>query len=343
MIHNSTHSSSSSSSDTDYYYHYDTVDDVLLALIGSSRFTDHLNFYPFLIVGFLGLVLNTFSFIVFTTSDRHEFTAPLYTYLRFYTVQNALMCLVNTFNFVCNSYRLFPFANTYWAQIFAQFIFIPVNNLCYFYSGVLDIAILLDRISIFDQRVKKLMKLSPTTVCLISLAACFVVDFPYFLVYVPDSHRIHLANSTTTTFTVWFIRATSFATSETSMALMFVIYALRDVLVAFALVTLNAISIQMLKSHLKKRVNKGGESGSRAERKATLMVVLMCVMTITGRLLLLVAIIYSHFYLNLVLSYLNVACNFTLTLIGLIDFFLFYFFNKNFKRVCDRHLSFCSH
>jgi hypothetical protein len=299
------------------------------------------------------------------------------------------MSLVNILNFLCTSYWLFPqVVNTYWTQVWAHCVYIPIAKMCYFYSCVLGIVILLDRIAIFSKSVKNLIKLSPAMISFISFAVCFFVDFPYFLVYQPGSKEVKL--DATTRFTIWYLGTTTFAQSQAGSLLTFTVATLRDIVVMVILIVLNILSVYLLRKHFNKKkvvmgagpsagssagpssnsINqrgveapshrfsfmpdtmskqpsesmiavKSGRAGnevSKCERKATVMVMLMCGMSIASHVSILTATVYSLFYLNLMLTYLSILCNFILVLSCFADFFFFYFFNKNFKKACHKYL-----
>jgi hypothetical protein len=336
-------------------FNHQIIESLFIEIIGSSWLTDVLNFYPFTIFGILGLTLNLLAFAIL--ANKREFHMSMYTYLRVYTVQNSIMCLISTFNFLCTSYRLFSFVNSYTAQLFAQFIYIPIANFCYFYNGVLEILILLDRISIMNLRVKQCIKLSPAKICLIAGLACFIIDLPYYFTYEPGAKTILLSGNTT--FTAWYLGTTSFATSQPGTVIVFVVAAVRDILVMLILVVLNVTSFILLSRYFKQKRQSisgscPGRAGSistqdraaaeghvsRAEKRAVIMVTLMCVMSVASHVSILIATVYSFFYLNLTLTHLSLNCNLILVLRCFIDFFLFYAFNTNFKRVCHEYLGF---
>ena len=188
-----------------YFY---TLDD-LLTSYGSTWILDILNLYLFTIISILSLIANLISFIIFCKMIN---SLPLNQYLRVYCVSNVCISLVSVFNFLATSYRLINWSNSFWTQAYYNYVYTPVANLSYFYSGVLDIVILLERIAIFNKLVKTYLdKLSPTFVCTVLFALCTFIDFPYFFVYVPFSFTAKL--DANTSYTIWFSDASPFAKS----------------------------------------------------------------------------------------------------------------------------------
>jgi hypothetical protein len=71
---------------------------------------------------------------------------------------------------------------------------------------------------------------------------------------------------------------------------------------------------------------------SKSDTNVTSMVIVMCLMSFLVHIILLVSTIYPVFYFNIINFILYFIIDFSLPLKALIDFFLFYFFNKNFKK-----------
>lgn len=231
-----------SNSTCEYY----TLND-FLTNHGSTWLLDNLQLYPFIVVGPLGFFLNTLALLVFR--DKHEFKdISLYVYMRVYCLNSALLCLISTFNF-CYSYRIFAGANTYWAQVWVNYFFKPISKGCYFYGGLLDIAILLDRIAFFNKRVKAFMtKISPTAMCSMALTFAVVIDCSYYFIWKPTSKTVML--NSTQAFTVWFTSNTEFANTKFGTLLTFAMFILTDAVIMVINLVLNMISAYYMRKHL---------------------------------------------------------------------------------------------
>jgi hypothetical protein len=242
---------SSNSSQTYYTGDFFNKENDLLAAFGSTPALDVFNFLPFTITSTIGLIMNILAFLVFQDS---EFNVRLYAYLRVYCLNNACLCFLNIFNFTFSSIRLFSFANSYWAQVYYNYIYTPVITLNYFFGSVVDIIILLDRIGHFDKRIKPCIKLSPYWICIIAFLGCFLINFPYNILYEPGSITVNL--NATITFTLWTSLPTSFASSRLATILVYVVAGLREILVFVIQISLNFVSVFLLKRYLnrKKRI-----------------------------------------------------------------------------------------
>lgn len=345
------------------YTYYDL--EYLLRTYGSTWTLDILNLTVFTAVSVIGLILNLFGLVVFL--DKSEFNIPLYQYIRVSLVANSILCLASVFNFLATSYRLIAWSNSYWTQAYYNYVYSCIINLSYFYVSVLDIVILLDRIANFDKRFKTWFKLSPYTICIVIFVICALIDSPYYFVFMPGSFTAYLDRNTT--FTIWFANTTPFAQSPVGRIVNFTLCAVRDGLVMIIHIVLNIISIHMLKNHLrkKKRITQGPgtlignvtflrehltnsteqvvvnkmsskDAAAKADLNATLMVIIMCILSICAHVFTLTMILYSNLHFNLLVFILYFIGDFFLPLKAMLDFFLLLRFNKKFKQISCRLL-----
>ena len=320
---------------------YYTLDD-LLTSYGSTWILDILNLYLFTVISVLSLIANLFGFIIFYNMRN---SLPLYQYLRFYCISNVVMSLASVFNFLATSYRIISWSNSFWTQAYYNYVYTAIINLSYFYSSVLDVVILLDRIAIINKLVKiYLNKLSPTLICIVLFGLCTVIDFPYFFVFEPDSITEKL--DANTTFTVWFANTTPFAKSQLGKILTFTIYAIRDFFVVIVQIALSILSTVLLKKYLNKKMKINSNSInfkqisqiSKLDMNATIMVTVVCILSICSHVFTIVMVLYPYFNLNIIVFVLYFVGDFFLPLKGLLDFFVFLAFNKKFRSVFVKDL-----
>jgi hypothetical protein len=388
----------SSNASSSYFYY--SLDELLTAH-GSTWILDNLNLYLFVIFGIVGALLNLFAFVIFLDA---EFTVALYGYLRVFTLNNIVMCLVSIPKFSFGSFRLASWTNSYGAQFWLNFFYSPISNLSYFYGTLLTICILLDRIANFNRHVRSWMTVPYRYVCLIALIVTVVIDSPYFFVFAPTASTYKL--NATANITFWYSGTTDFAFSTIGTIITFVVYALRDVLVMGIEIALNIVSVLLLRAYLQKKLklaaskpgvsnptgpnqlaptltnqattkivmsttagdgvgdvaitsnpalNKNAvvakavikapaattaEKVSSADRRAVIMVGVLCVLSVCEHTLIIAEIVYPYFFFNLNNFILYSLGDFTMLFKRFLDFFIFFFFNKNFKKVCKRYLGF---
>src|SRR4051812_47023813 len=85
--------------------------------------------------------------------------------------------------FLVSADRFMSFANTAASNKFHLFVFIPTFSTLYFFSVILDIAVLFDRIGVLCNNRKP--KISPYWLCFILFAGCLILNAPYFFVLSP--------------------------------------------------------------------------------------------------------------------------------------------------------------
>jgi hypothetical protein len=255
------------STNASYYYTMDQV----LTLYGSTWILDGLNLYLYTAFSVIGLLLSIFSLLIFCRNDP-EFNIALYTYLRVYMFNNILSSFINIFNFTYSSYRFLPWSNSYETSVYYNYILIPVANICYYYSGVLDIIIILDRMTYFNARIKRsfLFKLSPYKLSAAAFIFSFLMDFPYAFMYSPTSQTLNLGHGVL--FTIWYSWPSAFASSQFGTILSFIVYAIRDFLVMFIQIGLNVASVAMFKIYLNKKMKVRGLNQTHTPNQANMSV-----------------------------------------------------------------------
>lgn len=298
---------------------------------GSLLPLDIFNLYPYLLVSVLGFLLSLFSFIVFQ-SDK--FKIPFYEYMRVYTLNGTIACLVSIFNCFNSSIRIVSFSNSFLVQAYNIYVFLPIASTTYFYGSVLDILILIDRLSYFNAGLKCFTKIKPYTLCVISFFICLIIQIPSFLFYRISSSTYPI--DSTTNFTLWEGQTTDFAVSAYGYALMIVVYALRDLTAMIIQIILNAACLRLLKNQLNRkqsylaRIYSSGAYST--EIKATLTAVVLCLISIIEHLINLTSCIYPYIRMNLVANILFDVVNFVWVFKRAVEFFVLIALNSSFRR-----------
>jgi hypothetical protein len=372
----------SSNQTTDQPIH---LDDLFYAF-GQTLLLNGLNFYPFVIFGSFGFILNIFSFIIF---QQTEFNTPLYQYLKVYSINSAQVCFFATFVFLANTQVMFEWSNSYWTHVYYLHVFVPFANTGYFYGTVLDILITLDRIANFNKLVKKLISKSVYRICIASLVCCIAINFVYFFAFKPASLTTNVKvrpKNTIQEFTLWYPGLTDFSISYIGKISLFVLYSFRDIFMMIAEIVVNIVSIYYLKNYLsrknklvshatrgnalsldatgvhsidgsyhssrgikrklktkstKKEANNVEDHVSKAELNASVMVILICILSLCEHILVIACIIYPLYNPpGMVFNFLAIFGNFSVTFKHSLNFLIFFVFNKNFKKECMKYIRF---
>lgn len=271
--------------------------DQLFSYLGQTWLQAYLQVIIFPLTGTLGFVFSIISFLVLL--DTRVFESNLFAYIRVYSLNNAALSLVSTFYFMPSAFRLLPWTNSYSSLAWFNYIYIPVGNLTFFYSGLLNVLIQLDRVSIFVKVVKqKWTRLArPYTFCLVGFLVCLIINSPVTVIYQP-THRVYLVNQTYN-FTIWLSEPNPYTNGLVGTIFSYLVYATREVMLMIMEVILNVTTLICLREHIakKKRMvsDRNGDpqhSGNESkEAKVTLMACVLCLIAIIQHVLTLACLI----------------------------------------------------
>ena len=153
------------------------------------------------------------------------------------------MNLVESSLFSCSNFRYFNFSNTYESNFYGTYVYLPIFGSC------LDILVSLERCSIFVNKLKRLFTYPVKNVCLISLAFCILVTFPFFFVQEPAYFDAPIYPQTY--HRIWYWGITSFGSSLAGTILAAIGYFVRDVCFLAAEISINIYSIYLFQKYFK--------------------------------------------------------------------------------------------
>jgi hypothetical protein len=336
--------------DDNYYYIYSSLEFAFSLYF--NTFSEYFWLVVYFPVAFIGTLLNLVNFIVFS---KKEFNIKLYTYFRHVSFFSMICCLVSSI-YPFSVAKIFETSN-YEFTAWQCYFYIPVGITFYYYVSVLDIIILIDRLSTFVPKLKSIYsKVQANKICIICLIITITIQFPYFFVFQPVIFNWHYfgQNRTIQIYSVSYTVPTNFAISLEGQIVTYVIYALREGTVIFIIIALNIANMIFLKRHLRKRAKMlkrgnteqqqdGKEDGKddkkdakkkkegNVDRKASIMVAIMCTVTSITNTLFMSSIINFYFNVGAGANIFGQFGEFSIILKYFTNFFVFYFFNTNFK------------
>jgi hypothetical protein len=348
------------------FTHYSSLDYIFNS-IGYTRLCDMLYMYLMTSVSIVGFILNILSLIILTDKDLPSI--DLYKFLRVYVLNGVIVNFVYIFEFLSTSFRHISFAYSYPAQVYYNHILLPIVTTGYCYASILDIAITLDRIGNFNIRVKAWIKLGPYKICAIGFLATVLLNFADYLAYMPAP----LLDPSTNNQIGWYCEVSEFGMSEAGSIILFIIYAVRDLLLLIIGIGLNFISVYFLSKHMKKKANlvrRGTQvepnmtayqprmsmfehclrnltitrkstirSRSRtishtADRNLTIMAILLSLLSMCEHVTYLTAVIFPFSSEDLfAYNLIAFAGDFTVTFKQACNFLVFFAFNKCFRKL----------
>lgn len=333
---------------------FDSLDHLLTAY-GSTWALDIVNFYPFIIISTIGLALSVLCFVIYLDP---KLDIPLYKYMRVHSVVSAAMCALSIFWFINCAFRVAPFTNSYWTQIASINVILPLTNLLYFYSSLLDIATLIERITIYNAALKRRFSWSPYKLSAVMFVACVVLDSGYFFFYSPGCTIYPIDNQTN--FTVCYFSDSDFSRGLFGQFITYFLIAFRDILLLVAIIVLNIVLNVLFKRFLEKKgrlvgpivvqnnsqprsdQNDGNEASNsnnnrgvrNSEKKLTKMVTIICVLSTLEHIFVIIGVIVNLFNPSLVIQSACLAIGALFwPLKRCIQFYVYVAFNHRFRDI----------
>ena len=297
------------------------------------------------LLGATGIILCTINALIFF---KKAFKAPVDDYFKLINLLNLCVCAMCVPYGFCFTPKYFPNMDSYKCAI-VQSVYIPIAMLIFHYTGILEIAILLERMKIFSLVVKKYFTLAPKKVCLTSFLLCLVIDSFYAFVFVPASGGDYVYfSSKDGTFkqnTFYYVSTSDFANSNAGRVLLITVYVVRDFFTMITSVTLNLVSLVQMRTYFKKKVIqlqskislqnsnyiKIEQNTRKSEKDHLLMVITFCFIAIVSRAILVSSSIYALFSVDYIATLTGTLVDLVVVLGPAVSFFVFFRFNKKFS------------
>ena len=224
-----------------------------LDLLGLSFSLEALTVYSLLPLCLISVVLNSISFWIL---NKKEFMlGTFFSYLRIYVLNSSAFSLILITAPLFSSKRILTFSNSYTTSFYGCYIFSVLMATLYLFSSLLEILIVVERMSYFlPNRFKKIDKMGAKKFCFVLLALSLLVNSPMFFVTYPKLvYLIKLDQNTTYPLFYWNLTRFSF-TIEGSVILSLMGF-VRDVLTLVVKIVFNGISAHLVRDYIK-RLNK---------------------------------------------------------------------------------------
>ena len=260
--------------------------------------------------------------------------------------------------------------NSYACAI-VQIAYIQYETFNSHFYGILEIAILLERITIMNPFVKKHFTISSKKMILITFFPCLLYNSLYSLVFVPynggDFYYLD-KNGKESVKSFWYVSTSDLANSPIGSKALIVFYFLRDVLTLITNIILSIVSLVEMKKYFNKKksllkktklptisagnqnqianttittatnnnnpiVHTQNDKQKATEKNHIKLVMTICFISILIR----VTCVASNVYYLLATDYLAILlgtiADLTLVLGPSVSFFVYYYFNRDFKIV----------
>ena len=326
--------------------------------IGSTWTYDSIYLFFIAPLSFAAMMLNAFSLFVITKIRIKNSTIKFYEYLKIDLINGIVMCLLGLTAFVGYSPRYFQFSLSLIGRVYKCFIFNILGSTIYLFSNLLTLLILLDRLSIFIVKLKYYLNFSsPYKQTALMFVFCVFVNMPlYFWNYVKQDDEFYagaLDVNNLDSFT--FCGKTDFYKSLFGKIVSFLSLFIQDGIELLFEISLNTFTIiyyfRFIKkkstlnmavqlnrisnfNHRRERINSLSSSSS-SDRKLIIMTIYLSILSMISHM---IALVRSIVLIN---NTGNGLITFLIVLIGVMskalnqfsNFFIFYFFNRNFRNV----------
>jgi hypothetical protein len=148
-------------------------------------------------LGLIGFTLNILSYFIFRGRRFHLLS--IYEYMRVYSLNSSLICLIASTRFIAYSKHFFSFSNSEWAMRYFINFFVPIGSTLILYQSLLDILLSFDRVVLFTNysRFDFYRRIKPIVNCIVLLILSFVLMINFWLLYTPKKVEVKLSKKQT--------------------------------------------------------------------------------------------------------------------------------------------------
>jgi hypothetical protein len=228
---------------------YSMVNELLLVQLGSTYLIDSI-YLSSSCVNVFGIILNIMGIgVLFNNKFK---SIKLFDLMRIYLIYNTAICISLVPAFLIG--RRFAFANEPYGSYYIYCIYAPIVYTCSVSSALIDVAILLDRITLFTRKFDLIKKISVRSICLISFIFGLLIATPYYAFFHRQIIEAYLSETVTLKFFV--VRRTAFLETQFGLILYLTFLFLKDVVTVALVAAFNIVSIVLFKSYLAQRAVK---------------------------------------------------------------------------------------
>jgi hypothetical protein len=313
--------------------------------IGAVLITDIFYMYISTPVTFIGIFSSSICIFIFFHKD---FNMPLYIYFRILSLTSLLHQFFGFWYSASYSIRFTPKDfQDFFIHIHYGHIFLFFHYFCFFHAGLIEIGILIDRIKIFEPRIKKIFGIEPKIMSIIFFSAALIIGIMALFIYKGVDviwYNYEYVNSTLvlTKQSLHLFDTSDFGKTEIGKIYVKFASFMLNVPLLIIILCFNITLIVTMKRYYQNLANRLGQTQQslqtrkkeKANKKSSIMAITLCFLTIISRTIALTAIIVFNFGSN----------STSQTLLTLADFFIFLnsssliFVCLSFNKVFRKHL-----
>jgi hypothetical protein len=335
---------------------------------GYTLLTNSLYLYIITPISIIGMVLNLLS--LYILCKKKFLKNQLYTYLRVYTLNSLMINSLESLFFLRHSFDYFEISSSIITSYFTSYIYFPLINITFLNASLLDIFLSMDRAFQTFQKFNRLTPNQVCFILMIvsilaNLQYFFLVRPSYIDINLNQNYQSHLRiyylqNTEFSTsligkalnYSFYFLRDILIVTIEICLN----VYALSILKKYLKLIKGRCFNknnnyacsnrnTYELVINCQKRLSYNSiytreddfkkfyiiQQISRVDQKVTIMIVAMCSLSILGHVFFITMSIYLNYGHNQTYFLLGITASFSITLKHLLNFFIYYSFDKKFR------------
>ena len=148
-------------------------------------------FFLLIPFGLFGFILNIACFTSFFYLFNKNNTNKFYTYLKIYSLNSSIVCLILCFSYFSYTQRYFQSSssitindNYYLNGVYRCVILNYISTSLFYFDNILCILIGVERISMFINQIRKLKSISAYLICFYGFMASFLINSPVLVWYI---------------------------------------------------------------------------------------------------------------------------------------------------------------
>ena len=318
------------------------TDEILINVFGSSWLFDSIFLFVINPSCFFGIILNMLSMFIFYRIIHKQ--TLLYKYLIVYSINNECVCLILFFAFYVYSPRYFGLRFDYFARFFSCILANSILAPIYLFGNLLDILINIDRLSIFNVLFKKLTRININIIITGSILLSIIINIPSILrTYmmsdveaIDGALKILQENKSDIKYCGDGLLSNNFYLIGLNIFI-------RDILSLILEIGLSVSVLIYFRNYKLKKIKLTQENAANAKNdlKLTTMTIYLSMLAIVTHLAAFSLILSLYTDNQILQSTLTIIAFFSIAVKHSYCFFIFYFFDSNFKSEFKGFLARC--
>ena len=233
---------------------YVDLNELFYLKLGSTWTLDSMYLFLMGPLGLLGFFLNLISYfkIKNISPNRNAFNLTLKKYLKIYTMNSSMICLIFSLCAIFRAPRYFDLAQNYVGSLFNCKIIPWLTVTIFFYINILDCVLLTDRLATLTTKLNIFKNYDANKVSLVAFLVCFLINLPGFFLYQTKSTEEfeEIINSYDKLINFIYYTTDPFFFTPIGFGFMVILVTIKDLLTMILEITLSILVSVVFKRYL---------------------------------------------------------------------------------------------